>query len=447
MVNDKFIGEVIDFTHEGDGIVRLDNMAVFIEGCVVGDVVEFEIIEMKKTYGIGKIMNIKVPSPNRASYAFDTSSLGGGVPLINLAYSNQLTWKREKVRKDFLKIGGLDLDVKPVIGMGYPFRYRNHTQVPVGKKDGKTVTGYYSKGSNDIIPLKEDYLQPEIGDVVLAVVRAWMDELGIEAYDRVNKTGIVKHVGIRTNQNNEAMVIIVTSFAKLPELHSLVHRLIKEAPGVVSIYQNINSEDGSFTYGSQYRHIFGREKLTDYIGDLRFEISPNSFFQVNPRQVQVLYDTAIEYLSLKGNDIVCDIYSGIGTITLSVARSVKMVYGIESINVAVDNARDNALMNGITNVEFIADKAEAAFPRLLKAGAAINKVILDPPRKGCDKKVIDELIKLQPEMIVYVSCNPSTLARDVKLLFEGGYEVKAVQPVDMFPHTAHIEVVSLLVRA
>lgn len=446
MLNSIFLGKVLDFTHEGNGVVKVDDLAVFVEDCVIGDLVEFEIIELRKNFAIGKLLKLVEPSPDRVEYAFDVSSLGGGVPLINLKYDNQLVWKTGKVRKDLMKIAGIDIEVNQVIGMGYPFRYRNHTQVPVGIKGGRIVTGYYKKGSNEIIPMVEDYLQPELGDQILSVVRDWMEELEIQPYDRTNKAGIIKHIGIRTNQSNEAMVIIVTSFTKLTELHSLVHKLVKKAPGVISVFQNINSEDGPFTYGHQYRHLVGKEKLVDYIGDLRFEISPNSFFQVNPRQVEVLYNTALEYLELTDNDLVCDIYSGIGTITLSAAKKAKRVYGIESMKAAVDNAKNNAIMNNISNVEFLEDKAEDAFPKLINNGNAINKVILDPPRKGCDKKVIEELIKLSPERIVYVSCNSSTLARDVKLLVEGGYTLKNVQPVDMFPHTPHVECVVLMSR-
>lgn len=440
----RSIEEVIDLTHDGDGIVKTGDLTVFVAGCLIGDKIEFEITELKKNFGIGRLVSIIDPSPNRVNYAFDTMSLGGGVPLIDLDYKAQLLWKWKKVKKDFERIAGLDIEIRPIIGMGYPFRYRNHTQVPVGSKNGKVVTGYYKKGTNIIVPMTEDYLQPELGDRILFVVRTWMVEHSIEPYDRFSKAGKIKHIGIRINQNDEAMVIVVTTFDKLPELHSLVHKLVTDAPGVVSIYQNINPEDGGPTYGSQYRHIFGQEKLIDYIGELRFEISPNSFFQVNTRQVSILYDTAIKFLEPVYKDTVCDIYSGIGTIALSAARFVSKVYGIESVKAAVDNAKNNAKINGVKNAEFIAERAEIAFPSLLKSGVIISKVILDPPRKGCDKKVIDALLQLKPERIVYVSCNPSTLARDARLLTEGGYEVKAVQPVDMFPHTAHVETCVLL---
>ena len=446
-IGSRYITEVIDLTHDGDGIVKAGDFTVFVEGCLIGDKIEFEISELKKNFGIGILKTIIEPSPKRVNYAFDTESLGGGVPLIGLDYKAQLQWKWEKVKKDLNRIAGLDPEIRPIIGMGHPFRYRNHTQVPVGCSNGKIVTGYYKKGTNIIVPMTEDYLQPELGDRILSVVRSWMKDHNIEPYDRFVKSGKIKHIGIRINQINEAMVIVVTTFDKLPELHSLVHKLVTDAPGVVSIYQNINPEDGGPTYGSQYRHIFGQEKLIDYIGELRFEISPNSFFQVNTRQVSKLYDTAIEYLELNKDDTVCDVYSGIGTITISAAKSAKMVYGIESVKAAVDNAKNNAKINGIRNAEFIAERAEIAFPSLLKSGAVINKVILDPPRKGCDRKVIEALLKLMPERIVYVSCNPSTLARDLKHLTEGGYEVKAVQPVDMFPHTAHVEAIILMTRS
>ncbi|MDX9917779.1 MAG: 23S rRNA (uracil(1939)-C(5))-methyltransferase RlmD, partial [Gudongella sp.] len=444
MENETYIGEVIDLTHDGAGVVKLDKLAVFIDGCILGDIVEFRIIEMKKSFAIGELIQIKEYSQMRANYSFDTKTLGGGVPLIELEYGHQLQWKRDKVKKDFKKIAGLDIEVEPVLGMAYPFRYRNHTQVPVGSLNGKTITGYYRKGTNEIIPMTEDFLQPEIGSKILSVVREWMDENSIAAYDRDNKSGAIKHIGIRVNQNNEAMVIVVTSFAKIPELYSLAHKLVREAPGIISIYQNINTRDNGPTYSNQYIHIFGDKKMTDYIGDLRFEISPDSFFQVNSKQVEVLYNTAIKFLDLKKEDIVADIYCGVGTISLLAAKTAKRVYGIEYLESAVKNAKKNAQANEVSNAEFIAGKAEATLAELFEKSKDINKVILDPPRKGCEPEVINRLILQQPEKIVYVSCNPATLARDVKMLVDGGYKVEAVQPVDMFPHTSHVECVVLM---
>ena len=445
-VGDTVRGEIIDFTHEGSGVLKFQGMAVFVEDALVGDVVLARITKAKKAFAIGELEEIISPSPDRVKYEFDTEALGGGVPLISYSYEKQLQWKRNKVRQDLLRIGGIEVEVEPVLGMGHPFRYRNHSQVPVGNVDGKTVTGYYRSKSNTIVPMTEDHLQPEIADKILKVVRAWADRHHIATYDNKIGEGILRHVGIRTNENNDAMVIIVTTFSNLQHKYELVHTLVRECPGVVSVYQNINPSDSRFTYGKEYLHIFGSKTLTDYIGDLQFEISPDSFFQINRQQVKLLYGKARDFLEGSQEDVVYDIYSGIGTISMFVADRVKSVIGIESVKAAVDNAKENARKNGIENVEFHRGKAEDLFPKMIDSGKRANKIILDPPRKGCEIEVLEGILKIDPERIVYVSCNPSTLARDLKILVAGGYRVVRVQPVDMFPHSAHTEVVTLLLK-
>ena len=436
-------GLVIDFTHEGSGVIKHDGFPVFVEGVVIGDTIEFELVEKKKNFGTGRLVKIIGYSIDREEYSFDTSTLGGGVPLINYKYEKQLEWKENKVKQDLMRIGGIDTDIEPIIGMKHPFRYRNHSQIPVGDIDGRAVIGYYKSKSNDIIPLEEDYLQPEIADQIIRTVKDWIAEYDIKVFDKEKGIGVIKHLGIRTNENNEAMLIIVTAFSQIPNKFELIHKLVKECPGIVSIYQNINQEKSKFTYGREYIHLFGQEHLRDYIGDFQFDISPNSFFQVSRVQTKILYETAKEYLQCSKDDIVFDIYSGIGTISLFIAKEVKKVIGIESVSAAVENGRINARNNGVTNSEFYLGKAEEVLPKLIGINKA-NKVIVDPPRKGCEIEVIEAIIDLAPERIVYVSCNPSTLARDLKILTKENYEVTKVQPVDMFPHSAHVETVVLL---
>ena len=444
-IGNIYKGQVIDFTHEGNGVIKYDGFPIFVEDVVIGDFIEFKLVEKKKSFGIGVVSRIIVQSTDRIEYSFDTSTLGGGVPLINYKYDKQLEWKENKVKQDLLRIGGIDVEVSKIIGMKSPFRYRNHSQIPVGEKDGKVVIGYYKAKSNDIIPIDEDYLQPEIADRIIDTVKAWVIEYDIQVYNREKELGVIKHLGIRTNENNEAMLILVTAFSKIPYKYELIHKLVKECPGVVSIYQNINQEKGKFTYGREYVHLFGQEQLRDYIGDLQFDISPDSFFQVNRLQTRVLYEIAKSFLEGKTDDVVFDIYSGIGTISLFIAKDVKKVIGIESVKSAVENAKSNSKKNNIDNVEFYLGKAEIVFPKLIGENKA-NKVIVDPPRKGCEREVLDAIIELSPERIVYVSCNPSTLARDIKILDRSGYEVTKVQPVDMFPHSAHVECVALMSR-
>jgi 23S rRNA (uracil1939-C5)-methyltransferase len=443
-VGDIVKGEIIDFTHEGNGVMKLDGFPIFVEDALIGDMVSVRITQSKKSFANGVLESLIRPSAHRISYKFDTRALGGGVPLIEYSYEKQLEWKRNKVYQDLLRIGGIDVHVNPVIGMGHPFRYRNHSQVPVGKVDGKAVTGYYLRKSSEIVPMDEDHLQSEVADQILRTVRSWVDKYEISVYDKNSGEGILRHVGIRTNENNESMVILVTTFSQIPNKFQLVHMLVRECPGIVSVYQNINPMNSRFTYGREYIHLFGKEKLTDYIGDLQFEISPDSFFQINRHQVGILYGKARDYLEGSRDDIVYDLYSGIGTISLFVSEDVKKVIGIESVKAAVKNAEENAKLNNVDNVEFHYGKAEDLFPQMIKEGKAANKVILDPPRKGCERDLIHGIMELGPERIVYVSCNPSTLARDLKLMVESGYRVEEVQPVDMFPHSAHVEMVVLM---
>ena len=437
-------GEIIDFTHEGNGVMKPEGFPIFVEGALIGDLVRAKITGVKKSFATGVVDSIIEPSPDRVEYRFDTEALGGGVPLIGYSYDKQLEWKRNKVLQDLQRIGGIDVPVNKVIGMGHPFRYRNHSQVPVGKVDGKAVTGYYLRKSSEIVPMEEDHLQPELADQILGTVRSWVDKYDISVYDKASGQGILRHVGIRTNENNESMVILVTTFSQIPNKFQLVHMLVRECPGVISVYQNINPMNSRFTYGREYIHLFGKERLTDYIGDLQFEISPDSFFQINRQQVKVLYGKSREYLEGSKDDIVYDLYSGIGTISLFIAGDVKKVIGIESVKAAVKNAEENARLNNVNNADFHYGKAEEIFPVMIKEGKGANKIILDPPRKGCEKELVQAIIELNPERIVYVSCNPSTLARDLKLLVESGYRVDEVQPVDMFPHSVHVESIILM---
>lgn len=439
-VGDLLNGEVIDFTHEGNGVLKIDNFTVFVTGVLIGDKVTVKIDELKKNFGIGSVVNITEPSKDRIALDFDITEARGGIPLVEYKYSKQLEWKKSKVKMDLAKIAGLvDVKVKDTLGMGNPFRYRNHVQVPVGEKDDKTLIGFYETNSNDIVNMEESILQPEIGDRIIKIIRTWMENYSIKAYDKKSKKGILRHIGIRVNKDNKAMVILVTGSDSLPKEKQLIDMLICE--DVISIYQNINKLNSSITYGKEYRKLYGEDRLLDYIGEYKFYLSPNSFFQVNRTQAEVLYNKAIEYLGPDKDDIVYDLYCGIGTISLFIASNARKVYGIEIVKEAIADAKENAILNNIDNTEFIVGKSEEVFPKLMKKGIKGNKVVLDPPRKGCEKEVLEAIVELNPEKVVYVSCNSTTMARDVKYLVENGYRVEEVQPVDMFPHTAHCEVV------
>ncbi|TFZ40413.1 23S rRNA (uracil(1939)-C(5))-methyltransferase RlmD [Soehngenia longivitae] len=442
-LGEKYNGEVIDFNSEGLGVVKIDNQVIFVDNCVIGDTVEFEVIEKRKNYYIGEMTNIINYSKLREKYAFDTSKLGGGVPLINLKYEEQLKWKEKKIRSDLYKTLKIEYDIEPILGMTHPFRYRNNTQIPVGIKNGEKTIGYYKRKSNEIVPIEEDILQKEIGDKIIKSIKEWMNKYNVEAFDRTNNKGVLRHIGIRTNQDSLAMVILVTHTRELPYKNELVHKLVSETGSVVSIYQNINTDD-KVKYGKEFIHIFGKEYLTDFIGDVKFNISPESFFQTNSYQTEKLYDIVKKYLAPKKSDVVFDLYSGIGSIALFIANDVDKVIGIEYTKSAVKDAKRNAVENNIGNAYFYQGKVEDLLPQLQKKEGKPNKIILDPPRAGADKKTLFEIIKLNPETIVYVSCDSATLARDLKILLENGFEVKKIKPVDMFPHTTEIECVVLI---
>lgn len=445
-VGDRFEGKIIDFTHEGNGVLKVDNFTIFVSGGLIGDKVVGKIDEVKKNFAIGSITNIIEPSEDRITLNFNIEEARGGIPLVEYRYSKQLEWKRNKVKMDLAKIAGLEnIEVKDTIGMDNPYGYRNHVQIPVGERNGETVIGFYEQNTNDIVNMSGSILQPEIGNKIIKIIRYWMDKFHIDPYNRKTKKGIIRHIGIRINKDNKAMVILVTGSEKIPYEKELIDMLIDE--NVISIYQNINKLNSSPTYGKEYRKIYGEDKLLDYIGEYEFYLSPNSFFQINRIQAEVVYNKAMEYLNIDKDDIIYDLYCGIGTISLYMAKGAKKIYGVEVVKKAIEDAKENAKLNNIDNAEFIVGKAEEVFPQLMDKGIKANKVVVDPPRKGCEKEVIEAIIKLSPEKVVYVSCNSATMARDVKHLVENGYKVEEVQPVDMFPHTGHSEVVVLLQRA
>ena len=444
-VGDNVEGRIIDFTHEGNGVMKLDDFIIFVSGGVIGDRVVAKIKEINKNFAKGLLVNIIQPSDDRVELDLNIRESRGGIPFIDYDYPKQLEWKRNKVKIDLSRIAGIDdVEVNDTIGMDDPFRYRNHVQIPVANKDGKTEMGFYELGSNNIVDMEATILQPELGNNIMNLVRSWMEKYKISPYDRRTKKGLVRHIGIRINKDNQIMVILVTTSESLPNESELIEMLKNE--NVISIYQNINKLNSSLTYGRQYKKLYGENKMTDYIGDYEFQLSPNSFFQVNRIQAEVLYNKTVEYLDLNKEDIVYDLYCGIGTISLYIANKAKKVYGVEIVKEAIEDARENAKLNNIDNVEFIVGKSEEVFPRHIKNNIKANKVVIDPPRKGCEKEVLESIVELNPERVVYVSCNPTTMSRDVKYLVDNGYKVKEVQPVDMFPHTSHVECIALIQR-
>lgn len=442
-LGDILEGIIVDFTYEGKGVVKIDKFIIFVLGGVIGDKVSFKITKIKKNFAEGEVLEIIEPSKDRVKNKLDLEEAVGVIPLVEYDYEKGLEWKREKVKKDLEKIAGLkDIEVKDTIGMDKPYRYRNNVQIAVGEKNKKIVIGFYELGTNDIVDMESSILISKKANEALKAIREWIDKYDIKPFNKKRNQGNIRHIGIRSNKEDKLMIILVTANKKIEHTEELVKSLKEN--NVISIYQNINNSKGSATFGKEYKLIYGHESLIETIGKYRFKVSPNSFLQVNTTQVEVLYDKAMEFLNPQKEDVVADIYSGIGTISLYIAKKAKKVIAIESVKKAVDDAKYNALLNDIQNVRFLKGKAELIFPKLVDEGLKINKLVLDPPRKGCEKEVLEAIIKVSPERIVYVSCNSSTLARDIKILVENGYKVVEVQPVDMFPHTVHVETICLL---
>ncbi len=400
----------------------------------------FQITKLKKNYGLGQTIEILERSPYRVDSKCEHLGKCGGCELHNLRYDKQLELKRHIVKNNLERIGKIqDMLVKDTFGMDSPYRYRNKGEFKVG---ANYQIGYFKRGSHEIYPIESSIIQKESADEVIRLMKEYMKRYRVEGYDRKRKRGSIKNLIVRTSQDNKVMVIVVTKGKNLPHREELINILTSQPSlEVVSIYQNINPKDTSEILGQKDIKLYGEDKLVDYIGEYKFLISPKSFFQVNHVQTKVLYDKVVEYLNLTGKEIVADLYCGIGTIAIYISKYAKKVYGVEIVKDAVEDARENLKLNQVDNVEFILGKSEEVLPKLNKKGIIFDAIVVDPPRKGLDKVLVDAILEAKPEKIVYVSCNPSTLARDLGYLVEEGYEVVEVQPVDMFPHTMHVETV------
>lgn len=430
----------------GEGIGRIAGYTVFVEGALPGETIRVLIVKVKKNYGYGKLMEILEVSPERREPMCPVAKQCGGCQLQHLSYEAELAYKTREVKDVMERIGGIKgVEVKPALGMENPWRYRNKAQFPVGRGKNGCAIGFYAKRSHRIVDTEKCFLQNECNDEIIGIVRTFLNEFHIPLYDEEKHKGLVRHILTRIGRNSgEIMVCIVINGKKLPNSDILVERL-KAVEGVVSIVLNVNKEKTNVILGQKIIALWGKDTITDSIDGIAFEISPLSFYQVNPVQTEVLYGKAVELADLKGDETVLDLYCGIGTISLFFARKAKKVFGVEIVPEAIADAKKNAARNGITNVEFAVGAAEEVIPRLYEEeGVTADIVVVDPPRKGCDEKLLETILRISPEKIVYVSCNPSTWARDLVVLKEGGYALKEVQPVDQFSHSVHVEVVSLL---
>lgn len=434
--------------HSGEGVGKIDNFTVFVDGAVPGDKIETRIIKIKNSYAIGKLIKILKASPDRIEPLSPTADRCGGCQLQHIDYQKQLEYKTQLVRDNIERIGKIkDVVIHPTIGMEHPWRYRNKAQFPIGMEDGKAVLGFYAKRSHRIIPNHTCLIQHPVNDQIVPMMKEFIDQYHISVYDEEKHTGLLKHLVTRVGfTTGEIMVILVINGEEMPHSQELIARLTKEIPNIASIYININKARTNVVLGKESKLLYGKKHITDDIGDIQFEISPLSFFQVNPIQTKVLYEKALEYANLKGQETVMDAYCGIGTISLFLAQRAKKVIGVEIVKEAIEDGKRNAQINHIENVEFHAGQAEKLIPELYAQGKKADVVVVDPPRKGCDQKLLDTIIQMKPQRMVYVSCNPSTLARDLNYLEQGGFKTVEIQPVDMFPHTMHVECVVLMER-
>ena len=449
--NDIVVIKIEDMGTEGEGIGKAEGFPLFVKDAVIGDEIKARIVKVKKNYGYGRLEEILTPSPFRATPRCTYNRQCGGCQLQSLSYDKQLEFKQQKVRNNLLRIGGFSAEeleriMEPIVGMEDCWHYRNKAQFPIGTdKQGNPIAGFYAGRTHTIIANTDCALGVSENKEILEAVLLWMRSYRIPAYEEKSGKGLVRHVLIRKGfTSGELMVCLVINGRKLPKAKELVEALM-QIKNMTSVSYSINEKNTNVIMGTEIVLLWGKETIQDAIDDISFSISPLSFYQVNPVQTKKLYELAVEYAQLTGKETVWDLYCGIGTISLFMARRAGRVYGVEIIPQAIRDAKENAERNGIKNAEFFVGKAEEVLPeKYAREGISADVIVVDPPRKGCDEKCLETMLKMHPERIVYVSCDSATLARDLKLLREGGYEPVRVRAVDQFPMSVHVECVVLL---
>jgi len=447
--------EIIDIGTEGEGIGKIDGFTLFVKDTVVGDVIEAKILKAKKSYAYARCEKILTPSPFRVEPVCNFARQCGGCQIQTMDYKKQCEFKENKVKNHLIRIGGFSPELvesvmEPIIGMEEPFHYRNKAQFPIGKnKEGKAIAGFYAGRTHSIIANTDCALGVKENKVILDFILDFINKYDLSVYDETKHKGLFRHVLIRTGfKTGEIMVCFVINGHSFPYSKNMtdgLRGLSEVGERIKSICFSTNTKDTNVIMGDSYHIMWGQGFITDYIGDVKFNISPLSFFQVNPVQTEKLYSQALEYADLQGNEIVWDLYCGIGTISLFLAKKAKMVYGVEIVPQAIEDARENAQINGSKNVKFYVGKAEEVLPKQYEENnIKADVMVVDPPRKGCDERCLETMVQMQPTRIVYVSCDSATLARDLKYLCENGYEIKKVRPVDQFSMTVHVETVVLL---
>ena len=456
--NDIATVTIEDIGVSGEGIGKVNGYTLFIKDAVIGDVVEAKVMKAKKNYGYARLMNIITPSPDRVKAKCQFARKCGGCQIQEMSYQKQLEFKTRKIKGNLERIGGFSKELleevmEPIVGMDEPYYYRNKAQFPFGTdKEGNPVTGFYAGRTHDIIANTDCALGVPVNKEILEVILAFMKKYGIRSYDEKSGEGLVRHALIRFGfTTKEIMVCLVINGKRIPHSEILVDELTK-IEGMTSISISSNMKNTNVIMGDSYEVLWGQEYITDYIGGIKYQISPLSFYQVNPVQTEKLYRLALEYAGLQGNETVWDLYCGIGTISLFLAQKAKKVYGVEIVPQAIDDAKNNARINGIENAEFYVGKAEEVLPEYYRRfeeehpgeKAHADVIVVDPPRKGCEESLLKTMVEMRPERIVYVSCDSATLARDLKYLEGAGYEIRRGRGVDQFPMSVHVETVVLL---
>lgn len=444
--NQELTVTVSDLTYEGMGVAKVDGYPLFIEGALPGEEVVAHVVKAEKKFAFARLAKLVTTSPDRVAPKAKAYAQTGIAPLQHLAYPAQLRFKQNQIVQLYKK-AHLDITVLPTLGMAQPFGYRNKAQVPVRMVDGQLTTGFYKRRSHDLLPLEDFYIQDPKIDQAILVVRDLLRQYGVSAYDERTNTGVIRHIMVRRGYYSQQMMIVLVSTTwAIPHLDEIVTGISKALPETASIMLNLNNRKTNVILGKKTRNLFGHDYLEDQLLGSTFRISPLSFYQVNPQQTEVLYQQAIERAELTGKEVVIDAYSGIGTISLTMAKHAKEVHGVEIVPEAVHDAQENARLNGIKNADFVVGQAETVMEQWAAQGRQADVVMVDPPRKGLAPEFVAAVGKMLPPKVVYVSCNPATLARDISALQEFGYRAVQTQPVDMFPQTTSIESVTVLQR-
>ncbi|VSV47450.1 23S rRNA (uracil-5-)-methyltransferase RumA [Streptococcus pneumoniae] len=444
--NDIVEVEIVDLTHEGAGVAKVDGLVFFVENALPSEKILMRVLKVNKKIGFGKVEKYLVQSLHR-NQDLDLAYLRSGIAdLGHLSYPEQLKFKTKQVKDSLYKIAGIaDVEVAETLGMEHPVKYRNKAQVPVRRVNGVLETGFFRKNSHNLMPLEDFFIQDPVIDQVVVALRDLLRRFDLKPYDEKEQSGLIRNLVVRRGHySGQIMVVLVTTRPKVFRVDQLIEQVIKQFPEIVSVMQNINDQNTNAIFGKEWRTLYGQDYITDQMLGNDFQIAGPAFYQVNTEMAEKLYQTAIDFAELKKDDVIIDAYSGIGTIGLSVAKHVKEVYGVELIPEAVENSKKNAQLNNISNAHYVCDTAENAMKNWLKDGIQPTVILVDPPRKGLTESFIKASAQTGADRIAYISCNVATMARDIKLYQELGYELKKVQPVDLFPQTHHVETVALL---